>query len=237
LAAAGWVLAWPRRRQIWILYLLTAVFACSVVIFYVWARYRFPLVPLLIPFAALALVRGFELFRRRAWSQLWNPGAALAVAAMLANYPILDENRFRVSGYANLGNIMLQTKRYDEAEPYLLRAASFNADNADLQFHLAVMRFHQHRYPDSEQHLKRMLALDDTDFRGHRMMALVLRRQGRMEEARKYRLEGLRLNPDLKHKLRGRRLRLPDETPLRKGRRRTIERAERQGSQDEGSRD
>ena len=218
LAAAGWVLAWPRRRQIWILYLLTAVFASSVVIFYVWSRYRFPLVPLLIPFAALALVRGLALFRNRAWHQLWNPGAALVLAAVVANYPLVDEARYRVTGYANLGNIMLQQERYDEAEPYLLRAASFNADSPDLQFHLAVLRFHQRRLADSEEHLKRMLELDETDFRGHRMMALVLRRQGRMEESRKYRLEGLRLNPDLEHKRRSRRLRLRDGPPLRRGR-------------------
>jgi tetratricopeptide (TPR) repeat protein len=217
LAAAGWVLAWPQRRQAWFLYLLTAVFASGVIVFYVWSRYRSPLIPLLIPFAALALVRGVALLRRRDWGGLWTPGAALLLAAVVANYPLLDEKRFRVAAYTNLGNIMLQRERYDEAEPYLLQAAEFSADNADLQFHLAVLRFQQHRYPEAEQHLERMLELDDTDFRAPRLMALVLRRQGRMKEARAHWLEAIRLHPNLKPELRGGRFHLPDELPARGG--------------------
>src|SRR5262249_37945449 len=56
LAAVGLVVTWRDRRQLWIVYALIATYAASVVIFYVFARYRYPLVPMLIVFAAAGVV-------------------------------------------------------------------------------------------------------------------------------------------------------------------------------------
>ena len=60
LALAGAVLAWPRRRELSALYLAVLVFAVGPVLFYMMARYRYPIVPGLVVFAAFALVEGFE---------------------------------------------------------------------------------------------------------------------------------------------------------------------------------
>jgi Tfp pilus assembly protein PilF len=57
LAVAGMILSWPRRSTLWVLYALTIAYAASVVVFFVFARYRYPLVPLLILFASAAIAR------------------------------------------------------------------------------------------------------------------------------------------------------------------------------------
>jgi tetratricopeptide (TPR) repeat protein/4-amino-4-deoxy-L-arabinose transferase-like glycosyltransferase len=62
LAVLGAVVTWPMRRRIWILYAMTLAYAASVVLFYVFARYRYPLVPLLIIFAAAGVVEAAALF-------------------------------------------------------------------------------------------------------------------------------------------------------------------------------
>ena len=49
LSALGLVATWRDRRRLTILYLLLATYASSVLLFYVFARYRYPLVPLLAP--------------------------------------------------------------------------------------------------------------------------------------------------------------------------------------------
>src|SRR5471032_117466 len=64
LALFGVILTWPRRSQLWILYAMTAAYAASVVLFYVFARYRYQLVPLLILFAAAGVIEA-GLFRGR----------------------------------------------------------------------------------------------------------------------------------------------------------------------------
>ena len=44
------------RSQLWILYAMLVAYAASVALFYVFARYRYPLVPLLVLFAAAGIV-------------------------------------------------------------------------------------------------------------------------------------------------------------------------------------
>src|SRR5205085_3771576 len=57
LAAFGIWVTWPDRRRLRILHALAIAYAASVVIFFIYARYRFPLVPFLILFAAAGLDR------------------------------------------------------------------------------------------------------------------------------------------------------------------------------------
>ena len=80
LAAAGVVLTRREWRQVWVYHVLIVSMACSVALFYVLGRYRFPLVPLLMPFAAAGLVG--------VWESLWarkcfRAGAPEPVAPMV----------------------------------------------------------------------------------------------------------------------------------------------------------
>ena len=57
------VAIWPERRRLWPLYVLTVVYAASVILFFVVARYRHPLVPFVMIFAAAGVVRAPDLLR------------------------------------------------------------------------------------------------------------------------------------------------------------------------------
>jgi Flp pilus assembly protein TadD/4-amino-4-deoxy-L-arabinose transferase-like glycosyltransferase len=81
MAAAGIVLSWPRRRAVAVPLVLLGFYAFSVVLTFVMARYRHPLLPLLLLFAAAAVVDGLRQARARRWPLL---GLALLVAAMVA---------------------------------------------------------------------------------------------------------------------------------------------------------
>src|SRR5262249_50871927 len=83
------IVTWPMRSRLWILYAMTLESAASVVMFYVFARYRYPLVPLLILFAAAGVVALPAVIRSRqltggAWTL-----AAVAAAAVFCNWPML----------------------------------------------------------------------------------------------------------------------------------------------------
>ena len=201
LGVAGLLLAWRERQRgdpSELVAVLFFVFSATVALFYVWARYRFPVVPLLVPFAGLTLVRGAQLLARRDWRALAAPGAALVVAAGIANLPLFDREVLSQTAWLNLGNIMLREERLDEAERHLARAAAVPHESADLHFHLAALRMKQERPGDAETELRTMLAIDPTDFRGHRLLAQVLRSQGRREEAMEHLRESVRLDPNRK---------------------------------------
>lgn len=83
LAAAGFWLSWPERRRFALLYVLLGTYVASILFFFVFDRYRLPLVPLLLLFAAHGLM---TLVRRRPVSR---PAlAVLAVSLVLVNVPL-----------------------------------------------------------------------------------------------------------------------------------------------------
>ena len=199
LALAGLVFAWRERSPggaSELVAALAVVFALAVAVFYVWARYRFPLVPLLVPFAGLAAIRSFEMAARGEWRRLALPTGALAAGALVSNLTLFDREVLSQTAWLNLGNIMLREQRFDEADAYFRRATAIEHESSDLHFHLAALRFQQGRSNDTERHLRRMLELDPTDFRGHRLLAQVLRDEGRKQEANHHLRESVRLEPD-----------------------------------------
>ncbi len=195
LAAAGVVLAWPRRRDTAVLLWMMLIFTASVALFMVFARMRYPLVPMLLPFAGYALREVPARLRERSHAALaWAAGAVLIVG-LLCNYPLLEEERFAATAYTNLGATMLSRARPDEAEAFLVRAESIQPDHADLQYNLAVLRVRQERMAEAEVHLRHMIALKDEDFRGHMLLASVLKHMGRKDEARRHRRRADELDP------------------------------------------
>src|SRR6185436_2584628 len=57
LACLGVVVTWHERRRLWVLYAMIAAYSASVLLFFVYARYRFALVPFLVLFSSAGLVK------------------------------------------------------------------------------------------------------------------------------------------------------------------------------------
>ncbi len=135
-----------------------------------------------------------ETASRGAWRRLAAPTAALVVGAFVSNLTLFDREVLSQTAWVNLANIMLREQRLEEADSYLERATAIDHETADLHFHLASLRFRQDR-PETEHHLRRMLSLDPTDFRGHLLLARVLKAKGRSAEASRHLREAIRLDP------------------------------------------
>ena len=130
LAVLGLIVTWPDRRRLWILHALAITYALSVVMFYVFARYRYPLVPFLILFAAApfdtqsahSLRRLFAQgqFRRRGVALLAT--AAVAAVAAVANVSMLSPELMAAITENNLGTALQERQRLDEAIRHHQRA-------------------------------------------------------------------------------------------------------------------
>jgi len=126
LAAAGICLSWPERRRFALLYLLLAAYLASILFFFVFGRYRLPLVPILILFAALAVV---TTARRRAVPR---PAAVVFAATLvLVNVPLPESiggyRDFRSAHY-NLGIYYATHDRPAEAATEFESAARLNPE-------------------------------------------------------------------------------------------------------------
>jgi tetratricopeptide (TPR) repeat protein len=134
LAAAGMVLAWIERRTFALLYVLMAAYAASILAFFMFARYRLPLLPILVVFAAHGLAL-LPRLRRQGLRAIPKTAAAVLVGALLlAHVPwpesVVGHRDFRAAHY-NLGFYYWQTERPADAAREFEAAAELNAKYLD----------------------------------------------------------------------------------------------------------
>ncbi len=194
LAAAGAVFARRRRAPAGLLAALAGVFAASVVLTYVFARYRYPLVPLLVPFAGLGVAGTLAQLRRGEISALVVPAAAGAVVYLATGLPIVNEAPMRATSFYNLGAVLLERGRTDEAEQFLRRAEALFPDSAQLQLQLALLRWERGRLGEAEQHLRHAVSLAPRDAQVHAFLARVLEERGQTDAARRHRAKARQLS-------------------------------------------
>jgi tetratricopeptide (TPR) repeat protein len=113
LALLGLGLSARHWRRLVPAYALLIVYLATSVLFFVLSRYRHPLLPLLLIFAAHAVVWIVDRLRQRQWVLLSLALAALVPAAALANWEI-EEADLSVA-YYNLGNKYLALEQFELA--------------------------------------------------------------------------------------------------------------------------
>ena len=128
LAVVGVWATWADRRRLAVFGWIALAFALSTLAFYVFARYRYPLVPLLILGAAPGVLALPRLMRE--WR---TPGARVAlavalVAAAAAEVPLLSPSRSRAITETNLGTALYETGRHDDAIAAFRRAIETQPD-------------------------------------------------------------------------------------------------------------
>jgi tetratricopeptide (TPR) repeat protein len=170
LAVLGFMVSWSTRSRWWILLALAGAYAASVVLFYVFARYRFPLVPFLVLFAAAGLTSaatGLASLARTVAAdrtrippgRLLRTAAVVAGAAAFANWPLLSPALMRAVTENNLGAALQDEHRYDEAAAHYRRAIEFRADYTPAQNNLASALRAEGRLDEAIATYKRALQL------------------------------------------------------------------------------
>lgn len=139
LALLGGILQWRRRRPLAPLYLFVVTYMAGVVVFFVNARFRLPVMPVLIVLAGysvLYLVNTIRLKNLRAV----RAAVVLALAFVLVNIDYLAFAEIRAYSNAfshtTLGNAYLKLNRRDTALGHYLRAWELNQSAPTPAFEL-----------------------------------------------------------------------------------------------------
>jgi len=195
LAIVGVIQNWSRRRDLWILLVIGALMTASIALFFVFARFRFPLVPLLILFAASAVVKVVRRAREGSTKGLVGPVAIGAVVAIVCNVPVLNEGAYRSNAFVNLGSISRRAGATEDSQRYLLRALSLYERNPFAHYQLGRVYAETGRTEKAIEHLRRAIAIDDSASVFHVFLASVLAQTGRGRDAVAHYDRALRLNP------------------------------------------
>jgi tetratricopeptide (TPR) repeat protein len=140
LALFGAVVIWPRRRELWVLYALTLTYAVSVVLFFVMARYRHPLLPFLLLFAAAGVTGAPGFFRSVPRRRIVAAAAAVFAAVVITNRPMLSTTLMRAISEHNLGAALQEQGRIDEAIVHYERALTLQPDYSPSYNNLGTAR-------------------------------------------------------------------------------------------------
>lgn len=128
LALIGLMATWHDRKRLWPIHALMITYAASVVMFYVFARYRYPLVPFLLLFGASGGIAAPRLMKTLSGSKRLIAAAAVVAVIIFVNIPALDARLMKAITENNLGTALMEQKRYDESIAHHQRAIALMPD-------------------------------------------------------------------------------------------------------------
>jgi Tfp pilus assembly protein PilF len=128
MAAVG-IALWHDRRRVWLLYLMLAAYALSVIVFYVLARYRYPLVPILLLFAAAGVIEVYRRLRKNDLFGLTLAGIIAVITGAFVNWPTGVANDLNATALYNLGVAQLKLGRLEEAAEFSRQALKVNPNH------------------------------------------------------------------------------------------------------------
>ena len=176
LAFAGLLATWSSRSRLGVLYALLITYAASVLLFFVFARYRYPLVPLLILFAAPGAVAVVKWFGRAAFSV--RQIAAVALVAIVVNWPMGAVSAMRAVTATNLGTALQSGHRIDDAIAYYRRALANQPDYAPAYNNLGAALHEQKRIDEAVESYQQALKLQPEFATAHFNFANLLLERG-----------------------------------------------------------
>ncbi|HXG51262.1 MAG TPA: tetratricopeptide repeat protein [candidate division Zixibacteria bacterium] len=197
LAVAGAWLTLRHWRRLAVLYAVALSLAASVALFFVFGRYRYPLVPVLALFAGAALVESAALWRQGLWRRF---GAALAVflvAAVPVNWPIRGVRGPGPGGYNNLANAYYKQGRVDEAIETARKAIAADPGYGTGHYNLGNFYAAQGRLNLAFEHVEKAVALYPNHAEGRRNLGWLLIERGDIEAGIRELRRAVELDPSL----------------------------------------
>ncbi|MFC1707366.1 tetratricopeptide repeat protein [Planctomycetota bacterium] len=195
LAALGVCLTWRERRRVWLLYVTLITYAASVTAFYVFSRYRMPLVPILVLFAGAGLANLRRLMQRRAVREAAVAGILVLGTALLANREMYPEGFFYADSQFNVATRLADTGNRELAARYFRRTLQQDHQHAPAHNGLGNTLFLAGRTEEALRHFADALQLDPDYAEAHNNMGNVLVKLGRFSEAMLHYSTSLELKP------------------------------------------
>ena len=203
LVAAGLVLTWPARRTLWILHALGLVYLAGLVAFFIVSRYRLPLVPLVLPFAAASVAFVVEgEWRRMRGGLVIKAGLALLAAAIVANLPLARTEPFRSINHANLAAAQLDRleragspEARERIRAHLRRAQELDPANGNAWHLQGVLQTIESDASSARASFARALTLEPDRALTHFKLGELCKAEGDLEGAVDAYRRGLGLDP------------------------------------------
>jgi 4-amino-4-deoxy-L-arabinose transferase-like glycosyltransferase len=149
-------------RQLWLLYLLVVFYSISVTLFFIFSRYRLPLLPILVMFAAAGIVQGFVLLRKKRIKVLTLSTAIALIGAMIFNWKIIpqDQEHFRALSLGNMCTESLVVGKAQQAVEYCLQSLKYDSRKVKVLNNLGAALIEEKRFEEALPVLQRAVKIN-----------------------------------------------------------------------------
>ena len=197
LAAAGLWFTRAQWRRLWLLYAVILTLAASVALFYIFGRYRYPLVPMLALFAGAGLAQFVSLFRQGARRQLPAAAGILLTSAVIVNWPLYGSSGPGAAGYNNLSNAYYKQGKVKEAIQTALKAIELAPDYGVAHYNLGNLYAGEGRFELAQRHFEEALRLYPNYADVHANLGQLIAERGDLASGIRYFQKAVELNPSL----------------------------------------
>jgi tetratricopeptide (TPR) repeat protein len=198
LAVVGLAVTWKIRERLWVLYLTLVSYAASVAFFYVFARYRFPMVAWLVMFAAAGLIKGCALLRERQFAVVLTAAGLAVIAGIFVNWQVFNPDEYRGTTEYNLAfNLSKQWGKTGEVIDHYRAAVRFKPAFVEAHYNLAEELAAQGILDEAITHYTEALRLKPDLKSAHNNLGNVFVRRGQLEQAMVQYRQELTINPGL----------------------------------------
>jgi tetratricopeptide (TPR) repeat protein len=186
LTVIGMAFALREWRRWSLLYLFVIAYSTSVILFFVLARYRLPIVPALFPFAAYGLLEIIDAVRGGRWRRAGGAVAAAVLVAWLmqANFYGVDESKGIAQILYRHGIVADTNGDYEEAIGHYRDALALKPDYDKCHLNLGVDLARTGHPDEGMRHFQIAEQLNPDYYRAPFNRGALLDELGRFEEAR-----------------------------------------------------
>ncbi|MGM7721127.1 rhomboid family intramembrane serine protease [Metabacillus sp. Hm71] len=121
--------------------------------------------------------------------------ATIALLGGMIQYGLKDAKDQHSQYMALQGQELIQDEKYDEAYSYLSEAVKTNNDSNDILFLLSVAEIELKKYDQAKDHLKQIVANDDTYHQAHYNLSVLYANEGNISLALEQVNKALELDP------------------------------------------
>ena len=193
----GILLTRSRWRELWVFYAICAVYSLSVALFYVFDRYRYPLVPVLVLFAGAGLAGFPAWWRRVSARERWRAGTVVGVVVVMCNWPLVSKESQRAATHYNLGYAFQAEGKTEEAIGQYREALALEPEFASAHTNLCVALGAIGEHAEALQHCQEAMRIEPGNAEGHNNLGMELAAAGRHDEAIASFREAIQLDPRL----------------------------------------
>jgi tetratricopeptide (TPR) repeat protein len=195
-ALLGIYATWKDRRRLALLYIMVLSLAASVALFYVFARYRYPMVPVLVLFAAAGIREVISLLKKRRIKTLLFCGSLLAAAAVIVNWRLTPDENPRAMAHYNMAVGLDKQGETDKAIVHYEKALEYKPDYAQAHINIGILLARKGKLDEAIAHYSKALQIKPHNPVTFNNLANTLVKQGKFVEAIACYLEALKYDPD-----------------------------------------